>query len=169
MLAVLGGDPARTRTRPTETAMTDRTAFHVTLQWTGRYQFLASFEDLEDRMPLLVDEPPPLGDGHGPSAAALLAAAVGQSLAASLLLCLQKMRTAVAGLTTRVTVHLGPGDADRLQVERLSVELCPQVAEADVAHVARCQEVCEEFCAITAAVRRGLPVDVTLRVTSRAT
>jgi hypothetical protein len=42
--------------------------------------------------PLRIDEPPPLGEERGPDAAALLGAAVGDCVAASLVFCLRKAR-----------------------------------------------------------------------------
>jgi organic hydroperoxide reductase OsmC/OhrA len=148
--------------------MAEPTAYHVTLTWTSGYQFLAAFEDLEDRIPLLLDEPPPLGDGHGPSAATLLAAAAGHCLAASLLFCLRKSRTEVTALSARVTVALAPGDGGRLHVERLAVELSPHVEGADAAQLARCQQIFEEFCVITHSLRQGIPVEVTVQPQSRS-
>lgn len=143
--------------------MPDPTAFHVTLTWTSRAQFLVSFEDLEDRIPLLVDEPPPAGDGHGPSAVSLLAAAVGHSLGASLLRCLRTAGTTVSGLTARVTVEIAPDRENRARVERLRVELAPQLAVGDAAHLARCRQMLDALSVIASSLRRGIPLDVTVR------
>ncbi len=143
--------------------MPEPTTYQVTLTWTSGYQFLASFEDLADRMPLLVDEPPPLGDGHGPSAATLLAAAAGHGVAASLLQCLRKIGAEVTALSARTTVSVAPGEDGRLSVTRLAVELLPQVVGDDRAWLARCQQMAEEFCVILRSLRQGVPVEITVR------
>ena len=50
---------------------------HVRVSLARGYEFVASFEDLPDGGPILLDEPPPLGGGRGPNAAALVGTAVG--------------------------------------------------------------------------------------------
>jgi hypothetical protein len=50
-----------------------------------------------------MDEPEPLGEGTGPNAARVLAAAIGNCLSASLLFCLDKARVEVSVVRTKVT------------------------------------------------------------------
>ena len=87
--------------------MSGETAYHVTLRNTEGFEFKAEFDDVPGAAPLVFDEPPPLGGAHGPNAAAGLAAAVGNCLAASLLLCLKKSHTAPVGLSATVTAREG--------------------------------------------------------------
>ena len=68
----------------------------VSLKLQHGYEFLAAFEKFPDVAPVLLDEPPPLGASHGPNASALLGAAVGNCLAASLLFCLRRSRVDVS-------------------------------------------------------------------------
>ena len=86
--------------------MSGEIEYHVTLHNTGGFGFTAEFDDLPGAGRLVFDEPPPLGSAHGPNAAAGLAAAVGNCLAASLLLCLKKSHVAVGGLSAAVTARV---------------------------------------------------------------
>ncbi len=143
--------------------MSDEGVHHVTLSLARGFEFVASFDDLPDSPPVLLDEPAPLGDGRGPSAAALLSAAVGNCLAASLLFCLGKARASVDELTARVTTHLVRNDAGRYRIGRIDVALTAAVGEDDHNRLTRCQDLFEDFCIVTESVRKGIPVNVTVR------
>ncbi len=134
-------------------------SFNLTLTRRDGYEFVVRFEP-DDVAPLTVDEPPPLGEGAGPNPTALLGAAVGSCLGASLLFCLQKSRVGVAGMTTEVEGTVERNDEGRLRVSRLDVRLAPELEEADGARVMRCVELFENFCTVTQSVRRGIDVDV---------
>ena len=62
-----------------------RTVTRVQLTLDRDYQFMAEFPDSPAVRSIRVDEAPPLGEGQGPNPAALLTAAIGNCLAASLL------------------------------------------------------------------------------------
>ena len=111
-------------------------------------------------VPLVVDEPPPLGSGSGPNPARLLAAAVGSCLGASLLFCMRKARVDVRGLATRVTGTLERNERGRLRIGALHVRLEPAVPPDQHDRVPRCLELFEDFCVVTASVRRGVPIHV---------
>ena len=66
--------------------MSDGQGFELTMELQGGYRFLVDFAQ-PGVPPLLLDEPEPLGEGEGPNAAKLLAAAVGNCLSASALYC----------------------------------------------------------------------------------
>lgn len=132
----------------------------VRLVLTKDYQFTTSFETLPGAQPILVDEPPPLGAGEGPNAAALLSAAVGNCLAASLVFCLKKSRVDVAGLEVEVNTRIIRNDAGRFRIGGMSVNLRPSLAGGEPAKYARCLELFEDFCIVTASVRDGISVDV---------
>lgn len=136
---------------------------HVTLSLTGGYKFVASFEDLPVPTEILLDEAPPLGQASGPNAAALLSAAVGNCLAASLLFCLRKSRADVHTLTARVTTKIVRNDAGRFRIAGINVELSPLIEQGDRDRLVRCEDLYEDFCLVTESVRKGIPVNVTLK------
>lgn len=116
--------------------------------------------DWPDAAALLVDEPPPLGESGGPNPARLLGAAVATCLGASLLFCLRKARVDVQGLHSHVDGEVMRNERGRLRVSRIRVRLEPVVATEDQPRMARCLEVFEDFCVVTASVRQGVEVDV---------
>jgi organic hydroperoxide reductase OsmC/OhrA len=138
--------------------------FAVELTERDRFQFDVAFGDAE-RTTLLVDEPEPLGDGAGPNASRLLAAAVGNCLAASLLFCLQKAHVPVAGIRARVEGSMDRNEKGRLRIGPLSVTLFPTVEGEPSPRMERCLDIFEDFCVVTQSVRDGLDVSVDVRAT----
>jgi uncharacterized OsmC-like protein len=130
----------------------------VTLEHLEAFQFAADFGN---SLPLMMlDEPLPLGNGAGPDAARLLAAAVGQCLSASLLLCLQKSRVTVHDLRTEAGVTIARNDRGRLRVTGVHVGIT--VEADDLTRLERCADVFEDYCIVTASVRRAFPVSVVI-------
>lgn len=135
--------------------------FTITLEHQGDFRFLADFD--QPAVPgLLMDEPAPLGDGAGPNAARVLAAAVGNCLSASALFCLQRARIDVRGMRTTVSATMERNDAGRLRIDALRVRLEPVVGEQDRLRMRRCLEIFEDFCVVTQSVRAGIDVDVSV-------
>lgn len=143
--------------------MSEETTHAITLRLSKGYEFLATFDKRPDLPPLLLDEPPPLGDGHGPNAAALLATAVGNCLAASLLFCLRKSRADVTDLTARVSARIVRNEKGRFRVGGIDVEIEPALPPESAGRLPRCSEMFEEFCVVTESVRKGIPIAVTLK------
>jgi organic hydroperoxide reductase OsmC/OhrA len=110
--------------------------------------------------PFVVDEPAPLGNGSGPNPARLLAASVGSCLAASLMFCMRKAHVEIDGMRTRVEGTLVRNERGRLRIGGLRVRLEPVLALELHDRVPRCLELFEDFCVVTASVRKGIPVDV---------
>jgi uncharacterized OsmC-like protein len=138
----------------------ESTQFTVALDLRDEYAFTVTF-DQDSMGTLLTDEPAPLGQGSGPNPSRLLAAAVGNCLAASLLYCLRRARIEVAGLHATVTASLQRNDAGRLRVGQFRVELKPELVHpADRARMGRCLEIFQDFCVVTESVRNGIPVAV---------
>lgn len=140
-----------------------RFALELTLR--EGYEFAVDFgqEGVPD---LTVDEPAPLGGGRGPNPARLLAAAVGNCLAASLLYCLRKSRIDVGGLRATVEGTLARNERGRLRLGELRVQLAVDVPPQERERMGRCVELFEDFCIVTESVRQGLPVTVEVATAS---
>lgn len=137
--------------------------FTLTLTLDENYRFETAFDD--EAMPRLVfDEPEPLGDGEGPNAARVLAAAVGNCLSASLLFCLRKARVDVHGMQTQVTGRVARNEKGRLRVAGIQARLLIAIPPDDQPRVARCLEIFEDFCMVSASVRQGISIDVEVDV-----
>jgi uncharacterized OsmC-like protein len=140
---------------------------HVTVELNTNYQFITRFDDIKGTPTLVVDEPEPIGDGAGPTAVDVLGAAVGSCLAASLAYCIRKARMPLRNLTVYVTTHVGRNGKGRSRIADIEVELAPEFGETAPGEQAtsekRCQELFEDFCIVTASVRKGIPVSVTLK------
>ena len=135
--------------------------FEVHLQRLAGYRFRADF-GAGGIPPLVVDEPPPLGENAGPNPARLLATAVADCLSASLVFCLSKARVEVAGVETRVVGTLRRNERGRLRIGKLEVTIRLDAPGADPAKLRTCLETFEDYCVVTASVRKGLEVGVTV-------
>jgi organic hydroperoxide reductase OsmC/OhrA len=139
------------------TQQADRFALTLTLQ--QGYEFTVDFAqhgvpDLE------MDEPPPLGVGHGPNATRLLGAAIGNCLSASLLFCLHRAKIDVQGLRTVVEGTLVRNEQGRMRIGEIRVKLAPDVTHEQRERMGRCLELFEDFCIVTESVRQGVKVEV---------
>jgi organic hydroperoxide reductase OsmC/OhrA len=133
--------------------------FDISMHLEEGFRFAVDFGD--DAFPALVmDEPAPLGEGTGPNAARVLAAAIGNCLSASLLFCLQRARVPVRGLRADVSGTMVRNEKGRLRITDVQVRLHPDVAEEDLPRMQRCLDVFEDFCIVTQSVRDGLDVQV---------
>lgn len=134
-------------------------SFTISLQNEGNQRFTVDFGDpaFSD---LLLDEPPPLGDGAGPNAARVLTAAVANCLSASLLFCLNKARIQPASLTATAETILRRNDKGRLRIDHINVRIHPELAGEDAARIGRCVDIFESFCMVTESVRQGIEVNV---------
>lgn len=141
--------------------MDDEMQATVRLTQQERYRFAAEMERPE--WTLAVDEPPPLGEGHGPNAARLIAAAVGHCLSASLLFCLERSRITGVRLSTTVHAVVRRNERGRWRLAALDAQI--DTAGLDPARrgaFQRCREIFEGYCIVTASVRQGIPVGVTV-------
>jgi uncharacterized OsmC-like protein len=136
---------------------------HVTVRLVREYEFVAEFNDVADAPSIFLDEPAPLGGGRGPNATDVLAAAVGNCLAASLAYCLRRVRLDVQGLTAKVTTDVTRNDQGRFRIAGIDVVLEPELADADRERFDRCEKLFEDFCTVTASLRKGIPVTVSVK------
>lgn len=132
---------------------------HVTMELLEGYEFKVRF-DGERVQELLMDEPAPLGEGKGPSAAEVLSAAAGNCLGASALFCLRRGRINVKGLKVGVMTSLARNEQGRLRIGQLQVRIRLDVDPADRERMGRCLALFEEFCIVTQSVRSGIDVNV---------
>jgi organic hydroperoxide reductase OsmC/OhrA len=133
----------------------------TTLTREEAFRFRVRF-DQDGMGELVTDEPPPLGAGQGPDPSRLLAAAIGNCLAASLLFCLGKARLEVRGLEAEVETTIGRSPDGRLRIQKVDVRLVPTVSAEVKAQMGRCLGLFESFCTVTESVRRGIDVAVSV-------
>jgi uncharacterized OsmC-like protein len=131
----------------------------VTLEHLQGLEFKVAF-DWPEAGELLTDEPEPLGARRGPNASRLLAAAVGNCLTASLLFCLQRSKVELSGARTRVTGRVERNEKGRLRLGGFSVRIELPVAAAEREKLDRCLGLFEDYCTVSASVRRGIPIAV---------
>ncbi len=143
--------------------MAEEMQFEVTLQSMEGFRFDVGF-DLAGMGALVMDEPVPLGEGSGPNASRLLAAAVGNCLSASLLFCLRKAHLSPTGVRTTVQGAMARNDKGRLRIAKLDVTLDLSGEFDAPGRCERCLEMFEEYCVVSASVRQGIPVDVVVRI-----
>lgn len=137
-------------------------SFRLQLEGERGFRQVVDF-GLEGVAPLVIDEPPPTGEGTGPNPARVLGAAVGSCLGASLLFCLRKARIDVGALHTTVEGELARNERGRLRVTGLTVTLEPEIPAEQHGRIARCLEIFEDFCVVTGSVRQAIDVQVEVR------
>lgn len=134
--------------------------FSIELEQQDGYEFLVRF-DLDDVADLLVDEPEPLGQGHGPNPSRLLAVSVANCLSASLLFCLQKSKVEGVKMRTTASGQLVRNEQKRLRIGALDVEIHVYGVDAeDESRLQRCLGLFEDYCVVTASVKGGILVNV---------
>jgi uncharacterized OsmC-like protein len=130
----------------------------VSLKQEKDYAFANAFGNA---IPVLrSDEAAPLGAGTGPSPVQLLAASVGNCLAASLLFALRKFKQAPEPMRAQVEAVVGRNEKKRLRVQRLKVRIDLGVPAERLEHLDHALAQFEDFCTVTASVRAGIPVDI---------
>lgn len=148
--------------------MTDKGAselshrFTIAVEQVDGFEFRVRFDNpLHSEFRL--DEPPPLGHDAAPNAVRLLAAAIGNCLAASLVFCAKRRGAALVNVRAEVVAELVRNEAKRLRVGRVTVTL--DAPGADAKALAACIPTFEEFCTVTQSVREGIDVVVRVRET----
>jgi len=131
----------------------------IELERLQDYSFKVDFgrEGIET---IITDEGEPLGKNAGPTPSMLLAAAMGNCMSSSLLFCLQKARTQVKGMKTRVDVKMIRNEKKRWRITEVAVEIIPEVDSEYVNQMKRCTELFDDFCIVSKSVEQGIPVKV---------
>lgn len=134
----------------------------VELEQQQGYEFRVRF-DMPAQTELLLDEPPPLGEGQGPNAARMVVAALANCLAASLVFCMRgKFRQNPGPVRATAIGHLERNERGRVRIGRVEVVLSIAEKLGDMPHQERCLGQFEDFCVVTESVRRGIPVSVSV-------
>jgi organic hydroperoxide reductase OsmC/OhrA len=135
--------------------------FKVELTHQGRFRFVSQAS--EDGVPhgatFPSDEPDPVGENSGPSTPALLGAALGHCLSASLLEALRHAHLEVLGCETEAVAVVKPNEGGNPRIDRVDVTIRPHLAESSP-RMKRCADVFENHCTVTQSVRRGVDVRV---------
>jgi uncharacterized OsmC-like protein len=126
-----------------------------------KYRFLVDFGPGIDKT--VADEPPPLGDGTGPSPQQLLAAAVANCLSASLVFALGKFKGDPGPLTATAICETGRNEQNRLRVTGIAVTMTLGAAPESLNRLDRALAQFEEYCTVSQSVRAGVPFTVTVK------
>ena len=140
--------------------MDDKQPPSVTLKQVKDYQFDIQYDP--QRPAIVSDEPPPLGEGVGPSPSHLLLAAVGNCMSSSLYFALSKFKLDPQGLTTTVTGDIGRNEAGRLRVLSIAVDIRMGAVAEGMQRLDRVLLQFEQFCTVGESVRQGIPVTVSV-------
>lgn len=133
-------------------------AFVVNLKLLEHYKFEVDFGEFGQ---IITDEHEPVGHGEGPGPSQLLAAAVANCLAASLMFAIRKYKGDPGQVTAKVQGDMERVDG-RLRISAMQVELNLGQAAEDIDKLDRVLEQFENFCVVTQSVRSGIHVDVTV-------
>lgn len=141
--------------------MSEEGRFTIHLEQLENYRLNVRF-DWRKTPDLLLDEPPPLGETAGPNASRLLAAAAAHCLAASLLYCLAKEEPPPHSLRIEASCLMVRDERKRLRIGGLEVTLIVSDALAAGKRFPRCKELFEDFCVVSASIRQGIPIAVSI-------
>lgn len=130
----------------------------LTLERLQGFEFKTTFD--WDVATLLLDEPEPIGGRKGPNAARLVSAAVGNCLSASLLFCLEKAKQQIRSFKTEVTGTIVRNERKRLRLSRIDVHIAVDIDASEPERVTRCIELFEDYCVVSASIRKGMDVNV---------
>ncbi|MGD2066450.1 MAG: OsmC family protein [Candidatus Bathyarchaeota archaeon] len=138
--------------------MSDRSIV-TKLQRIDGYKFDVNFD--VDYLPNMVaDEPKPIGEGSGPNAPRLLAAAVGQCMSSSLIYCLKKARIPILNLETTVKTNLFKNEKRLTRIRSIDIQILLEVNEEHKTRLNRCLAIFEDYCTVTQSIRNGIQVNV---------
>jgi uncharacterized OsmC-like protein len=143
------------------TSESEQHSITIEIERVRDYEFLARF-DKEHYAPLTIDEPEPVGRDSEPNASRVLSAAVGNCLSASLMFCLQRSKLGVRSIRAEVTTTIVRNDKGRWRIGHVQVQISVETEEQDEKRLKRCIDIFENYCVVTASVRQGIPIDVSV-------
>lgn len=135
--------------------------FKVDLMHDGHFRFVsqASEDGSPHGEPFRSDEPDPVGENSGPSTPALLGAALGHCLSASLLEALRHAHLEVLACETEAVAVVIPNESGNPRIDHVDVTIRPHLSDASPL-MKRCADVFENHCTVTQSVRKGIDVRV---------
>lgn len=136
--------------------------FTIQVRQVEDYQFLVQF-DKESMGDLRTDETAPLGKEAGPSPTRMLAASIGNCLAASLLFASKKAGVALGPVEASVKVQMVRNEKKRIRIGQIEVTLDPKLSPADIEKARGPRGLFEDFCTVTQSVQHGIPVAVKVK------
>ncbi len=141
----------------------EKREFRVDLQHVDGYLFAsqAAEDGTQHGAVFYSDEPDPVGAASAPATPALLGAAIGHCLSASLLETLRHSHLPVESLSTQVVSVVAPNSEGLPRIDHVDVVIKPVLAVYGP-RTRRCEEVFERHCTVTSSVRQG--VDIRVRV-----
>jgi uncharacterized OsmC-like protein len=134
--------------------------YEINLIKKDNYKFEVDFG--KDIAKLLMDESVevPGGEGKGPTASFLLAAAIGNCLSASFTFCLLKKKVELKGLTTKVRYRRERNEQGFWRILKITVDLFPDVKDANDTAFLRCAEIFKNYCIVSMSVQQGIDIEV---------
>lgn len=141
--------------------MSEEGRFTIHLEHLEDYEFKVKF-DWDSADDVLMDEPAPLGRRAGPNASRMLAAAAANCLSASLMFCVSKSEVPPQSMKTSATCKLVRNEKGRLRVGGMEVKLSVAAGIEQSARLKRCLTLFEDFCVVSASIREGIPLAVTV-------
>jgi len=136
----------------------------VVLELQEGYHFKIMFPDVIGTS-LDMDEPEPVGNGSGPNASNVLAAAVANCLSASLIFCLKRSGIGVEEVRSEALPFIARNDKGYWRVKEISVSINVKVNnDADKSKIDRCISIFENYCVVTGAIREGIKVNINTKL-----
>jgi len=117
----------------------------------------------ESFVPLLTDEPEPIGGGTGPSPEQVLIAAVSNCLCASLAFALGKYRQEGGGVSAEAIGRVARNAEGRLRLVGIEVDITLGAPAESMDRLDRVLAQFEQFCTVSESVKTGVPVAVAVR------
>ena len=136
--------------------------FTIQVRQLEDYQFVVQF-DKESMGELHTDENAPLGKDAGPSPTRMLAASVGNCLAASLLFASKKAGLTVGPIEASVKVQMVRNERKRIRIGKLEVTLDPKLDSENLEKARGPRGIFEDFCTVTQSVQQGIPVSIKVK------
>ena len=133
----------------------------IRIRQVEAYAFRIEFG--EAFVPLLTDEPVPIGGGTGPSPEQVLIAAVSNGLCASLVFALGKYRQEGGGVSAEAIGRVARNDEGRLRLVGIEVDIAVGAEAGSMDRLDRVLEQFERFCTVSESVKAGIPVTVAVR------